>query len=433
MDLDVTAPPGPGALARKSLAVLPSVGIVGEVTLTTRTLTADDLDDVWQVLAHAFGGANHPADREVEFGLVDPTRFYGTYDGDTAVATGGSFALEMTVPGGPRPVAGITWIGVLPTHRRRGLLTALMRRILDDLHTAGESVAMLWASEGAIYQRFGFGPAAWDVALTVPSKAAFNRPVAATGLRLTTPDAAVLAPVYAAVAGKTPGWSARDQAWWAYRLYDPEHQRSGASALLAVLADGPSGVEGYALYATKQDWSVGPSKATVHVREVVGRDAETKARLWRYLLDLDLMITVASGITGADDTIVHLLAEPRAALPRLKDNLWARLVDVPAALAGRSYASEVDLVLEVADDVCPWNAGRWRLTGGPTGATCAATSDAADLQVHSRDLGAAYLGGTSLTARAAAGHVVEVTPGALAAAALAFGWPGPAAYAPLVF
>src|SRR3954447_9753377 len=168
----------------------------GGVTYETRTLTPDDLDGVWEVLGHAFGGPNTGEDKDVEFAIVDPKRFYGTYDGATPVPAGGSFAMSMTIPGGMRPAAGVTWLGVLPTHRRRGLLTALKRRMLDDLHAAGEPVAALWASEGAIYQRFGYGPAAWNVALSVPSKAAFNRSVSATGLRLTTPDAAVLAPVF---------------------------------------------------------------------------------------------------------------------------------------------------------------------------------------------------------------------------------------------
>jgi predicted acetyltransferase len=403
------------------------------VTLETRTLTPDDLDGVWGVLGQAFGGPESPDDRDVEFGLVDPKRFYGTYDGDTAVATGGSFALTMTVPGGQRPVAGVTWVGVLPTHRRRGLLTALKRRMLDDLHAAGEPVAALWASEGAIYQRFGYGPAAWDIAMSIPSGAAFNRPVAAGGVRLVTPDADLIGPVYEQVAARTAGWPTRDARWWAYRLHDPVGNRSGASPLRVAVADGASGIDGYALYSTKQEWSGGRSDSTVHVREVVALQAETKARLWRYLLDLDLMKTVKTHLTATDEPLLHLLAEPRASGPTLKDNLWVRLVDVPAALAARSYATDVDVVLDVADDFCPWNAGRWRLTGGPDGATCTSTGNEADLSLHARDLGAAYLGGTTLTARAASGHVGERRAGALASASLAFGWPGPAPYCPLVF
>ena len=193
--------------------------------LETRALTAADLPAAWALLERAFGGSNHADDQEIELALVDPDRFYATYDGDGPAAVCGSFALQMTVPGGQRPVAGVTWVGVAPTHRRRGLARGLMRRQLDELRAAGEPVAALWASEGAIYQQFGYGPAAWDIGLTVPSKARFNRAVEATDIRLTTPDAAELAPVFDRVAPRIGGWSARDDAWWAYRLHDPEHRR----------------------------------------------------------------------------------------------------------------------------------------------------------------------------------------------------------------
>jgi predicted acetyltransferase len=323
----------------------------------------------------------------------------------------------------------VTWVGVLPTHRRRGLLTSLMTQLLGDLHERGEAVAALWASEGAIYQRFGYGPAAWDIAMTIPSRAPFTRTVTTDGVALAAPDAAVLAPIHERVAATTPGWFARDDAWWSYRLFDPESRRSGASPLRCVLA----GDDGYALYSTKQEWSNGGSSSTVHVRELVASNPEVRARLWRYLLDLDLMKTVKTHLTAVDEPLLHLLAEPRATVPVLKDNLWVRLVDVAAALSARSYATDVDVVLEVSDETCPWNAGRLRLTGGLDGATCTATTDEAEVAVRATDLGAAYLGGTTLTSRAAAGHVTELRPGALAHASTAFGWAGPAPYCPMVF
>jgi len=403
------------------------------VTFPLRTLTRDDLDDVGVVLEHAFGEAHTRDDLGPTYGVIDPTRFYGAYDGDTPVATGGSFALDMTVPGAVRPVAGVTWIAVLPTHRRRGLLTALMGRLLEDLHEAGEPLAALWASQGAIYQRFGYGLAAWDAGLTVPSRAAFTTPVEATGLRLVAPTAPELAAVHEVVAPQRSGWWRRDEAWWAFRLQDPESRRGGASPLRCVVADGPDGPQGYALYRTKPSWDGGQPAGEVTVRELAATDAGTRARLWRYLLDLDLMGTVSSHFGPVDEPLLHLLAEPRAAVPTLRDNLWMRLVDVAAALSGRCYGAEVDVVLDVTDRACPWNSGRWRLSGGPAGATCAATTDAADLRLDAADLGAAYLGGTTLSARAGAGHVTELRPGALAAASVAFGWPGPAPHCPMVF
>lgn len=404
------------------------------MTVSIRRLQPSDVGAAWALLEQAFGGAPQAEDTEVEHGVVDASRFYGAYDGDAPVATAGSFAFTMAVPGTRMPVAGVTWVGVSPTYRRRGLLSQLMRTQLDDLHEEGRTVAALWATEGAIYARYGYGPAAWGMGVTVPRGAAFRRPVTAQALRLVDPSSAGLRDVYERVAATTAGWPARDQAWWRMRLHDPEHARSGAGPLQAVLADGPAGgVDGYALYATEGRWEHSVPAGTVHVREVVAATADAHARLWRHLLDLDLMTTTTARLCAPDDPLLHLLAEPRAARPTLRDSLWVRLVDVAPALAARCYAAPLDVVVEVSDDVCPWNASRWRLSGDRTGAVCTPTSDPADLAVSAGDLGAAYLGGTPLLTRAAAGGVDERTPGALAVTSTAFGPLGRAPWCPLVF
>lgn len=393
------------------------------------TLRPDQLTAAIADVELAFGGAPHELDTALDLTVLDPGRCLAVLEDGHAVATAASFAFSMTVPGAVLPVAGVTWVSVVPTHRRRGLLTSTMTRLLADLRAEGTAVAALWATEGAIYQRFGFGPAAWHSAFELPARAPFVQAVDAGGLRLVDPAGALLATAYDDVAGRTPGWWARDEAWWAYRLHDPEHRRDGASPLRCVV----DGDEGYALYATKGSWGDGGPDGTVYVREVVARTPVASARLWRYLLDQDLMRTVRAWGRPSDEPVLHLLAEPRSARARVTDGLWVRLVSVPEALAGRRYACPVDVVLEVTDDRCPWNTGRWRLEGGPEGATCSRTEDAADLAMGIRELGAAYLGGTSLTARARAGWVHELMPGALATATTAFGWPGPAPSAPMVF
>jgi predicted acetyltransferase len=403
------------------------------VTVSIRTLQPSDVGAAWALLEQAFGGAPHAEDDEVEHGVVDPCRFYGAYDGDAPVATAGSFAFAMAVPGARLPVAGVTWVGVSPTYRRRGLLSQLMRTQLDDLHEEGRAVAALWASEGAIYARYGYGPAAWMMSVTVPRGAAFRRAVVAERLRAVDPSSPELRDVYDRVAATTPGWPARDEPWWRMRLHDPEHARSGAGPLQAVVADGHGRVEGYALYATEGRWEHGIPAGTVHVREIVTATSDAHARLWRHLLDLDLMTTTTARLCAPDEPLLHLLAEPRAAWPTLRDSLWVRLVDVAPALAARCYAAPLDVVLEVSDDVCPWNARRWRLSGDRTGAVCTPTSDAGDVALDVADLGAAFLGGTPLQTRAAAGGVEERTPGALAVTSTALGPLGRAPWCPLVF
>lgn len=133
-----------------------------------RVLESTELPAAWRLLEQAFGTAAHPADEQVELAVTDASRFYGAFDGDRIVATAGSFAFELTVPGARPPVAGVTWVGVESTSRRQGLLRALMSRQLADLHAAGTAIAALWASEGAIYGRYGYGPASWTTAVTLP-------------------------------------------------------------------------------------------------------------------------------------------------------------------------------------------------------------------------------------------------------------------------
>ena len=395
------------------------------MTVELRTLTPDDVGPAWDVLETVFGYPPHPEDREPEFGVVDPCRFYGGYDGDAIVATAGSFALQMAVPGTTTDVAGVSWISVLPTHRRQGILRSIMRRQLDDLHASGAAVAALWATEGAIYQRYGYGPAAWNTLLSVPSGARFVRPVDAAGVALVEPTGELLTPIYDTVAARTPGWSARDDAWWRFRLHDPQYGWDENGPLRCAVTEG-----GYALHRARGRFTDEGPDGRVQVVELAAATPDAHARLWRFLLDLDLMRTVDCRNNAPDDPLVHaLLTDPRTARIRVRDGLWVRLVDVPTALGARRYAAPVDVVLEVVDDVCPWNAGTWRLSGDRDGATCTATGDSPDLRLDARDLGAAYLGGTPLRSR----PVEPVTAGALDVASTAFGPVGAAPWCPLVF
>jgi predicted acetyltransferase len=390
-----------------------------------RALTEPELPAAWALLLRAFGQAAHPDDVDVELALVDPARAYAAQVDGRTVATAASFDFRMAVPGRVVPVAGVTWVGVLPTWRRRGLLGALMERQLTDLHESGTAVAALWASEGAIYGRYGYGAAAWNLSVTLPRGAAFRLPVPPGELDLVEPRPELLSAVYDAVAARTPGFVARDDRWWAYRLHDPEHGRDGATELQCVVTDG-----GYALHAVRGSWQDGLPNGRVLVRELVAEDLPARLRLWRHLLDLDLTTEVHAGAVAPDDPLLlTALAEPRSAGARIRDSLWVRLVDLPDALRSRTYARDVDVVLEVVDERAPWNTGRWRLTGDRTDAACLRTRAAADLVLRPEDLGAAYLGGTPLRSR----PVEERTPGCLDVVSTAFGPLGAAPWCPLVF
>jgi len=356
------------------------------------------------------------AEERAHYRRVDEPERTLVWDDDGAiVATVGVYSRDMSVRGGSLPCAAITAATVLPSHRRRGLLTGLMRRQLDDLRQGGEAVAVLKASEGGIYGRFGYASAAYEAVLRArrADRGLLAPPRLASPLRIVAQAEAVEAmrPVHEAERTRRPGMLDRSGPWWEDHLFDPERDRDGANARRAVLTDG-----GYALYAVAgRDDPRGP-QGEVRVHELVAATPDARARLWSFLLDQDLTATLSWPGAPVDEPLTLMLANPRGADLAPRTALWLRLVDLPRALAARTYDGEDDVVLEVADAFCPWNAGRWRLGGE----ACERTTEAADLALDTTALAAAYLGGTTLAQLGAAGRVDELSPGALHRASTAF-------------
>ena len=356
--------------------------------------------------------------------------------GDEAVGHSTAYTLAMSVPGGEVSAGGVTWVSVLGSHRRRGVLTSMMEQLTTDMYERGEPVAALFASEPMIYGRFGYGPASSDLALTIPTaRASVVGPEDGTlRVRLTNlaGGRASVEQVYAAMRGRRAGMPSRDGRWWARCMNDAKPRRHGGSARQCAIVEGPLGPRGYAVYTVVEKWTDGSAEAAVRVHEQACLDAPAAVALWRLLLSLDLVATISCESMAVDDPLLHLLADPRRTRPQLKDAVYVRLLDLPKALAARTYDVAYDGVVEVIDEKAPWNAGRWRLALHPDGAECERTGAEPDLVLDVRELGAAYLGGTSLHARALAGHVAERTPGAAAAAARAFRH-DPAPFCPYIF
>ncbi|UQX01169.1 GNAT family N-acetyltransferase [Streptomyces sp. RerS4] len=402
------------------------------MALDTRVLQADEWDAWYDHLELAFGGvAESPEERELWKTLTEPARSLGVWDEDTCVGSAGAFTFRLSVPGGALvPAAGVTMVGVAPTHRRRGVLTSLMRRQLDDIRAGGEPLAVLTASEPAIYGRFGYGTGTYAMSVDVDTtRVRLSVPPGtdAVRLRLVDPEKALAdcERVYAALPATRPGMTARQPGWERVGVLDPEARRAGASPLKCVVAEGPRGeVTGYARYRVKPDWEQSGSDGKVLVSELDALDPASYAALWRYLFEIDLTWHVQAYGRPVDDALLHLVSDIRRVTPRKRDALHVRLVDLPGALAARAYAGPVDVVLEVEDDFCPWNAGRWRLVaGGSAGSvSCTRTADPAEVALSVRELGAAYLGGDTLAALAAAGRVRELRPGAVARVSRAFAW-----------
>lgn len=342
------------------------------------------------------------------------------FDGDRIVGTTAAFPFQMTLPEGVRPVAGVSAVGVLPTHRRRGVLTALMRHQLRGVYERGEAVAALFASEGGIYGRFGYGLAALLGTVTVRRGEGSLRPDAPrdTALRLRMAAPAVvraeLAQVHQAAAASRVGEFQRSEYWWNRILRDPETERDGSSELKSVLVEGDTGPVGYALYRVRAHWdSHGNADSSLEVLELHATEPAAHVMLWEFLLNRDLVGSVTARMRPADDFLLSLLADRNRARMIPDTSFWARLVNLPRALSERSYAAPVDVVVDVADPVCPWNHGRWRLSADRWSAHCERTGHPADLALDVGVLGSAYMGGERLSAYAAAGLVRQTRPGAV--------------------
>jgi predicted acetyltransferase len=395
--------------------------------ITIAVPTADEWDAIYRTISTAFNEEPDEAVAAIERLVFEPERSLVARRGGEIVGTAGIYTRGLSVPGAAVPAAHVTLVAVDPMARRQGILTRFMQRQFADIRAAGESVAVLWASEGRIYQRFGYGLAVRRLSLEADtSEVTVTAPVSGR-LRLATPAEFRddMVKVYDEAYANHNGWSERTARHWDFRLADPDAWRRGASALRAVVHDGEHGVDGYALWRVKTGWSTVGADGEVRVIEQVSTTPASYAALWQFLLTVDLTRTTNVWACAVDEPLQYLVNEPRRLASRLTDALWLRVIDVPAALTARRYAREIDIVLDVSDPLIEANTGRWRLTGGPDGARCAATDAESDLSCDVRALGSAYLGGAPLSSLAAAGLVREHRPGALAEAGTAFGWHRP--------
>ncbi|MGH3014176.1 MAG: GNAT family N-acetyltransferase [Gaiellaceae bacterium] len=373
-------------------------------------------DEVLRALApisHYFGSAGTPPAEHMQAvtRVLPEGHMLAAVDGDAIVGGAGAFRFDLTIPGGPLPVAGVTVVGVLPTHRRRGVLRELMRTQLDAVHQRGEPVAILWASEAGIYPRFGYGLASLSGDIEIHrAHSAYARPLEWSGQARLVPLDEALEPVqdvYDRVAGEIPGMLSRTRDWWQARLLaDPEWRRSGRGEKACTVLELDGRPEAYALYRVNYGFEGNLSTGVTEVAEAVGASPAATAAIWRFLLDVDWMERVTAELLPLDHPLLLLVAEANRLRFRVGDGLWVRLVDVGAALAARSYDGDGDVVVAVGDAFCPWNDARFSLDGSKTTAP-------ADLRLDVDALGSAYLGGFTVGQLARAGRVEELTPGAV--------------------
>ncbi|MGH3071009.1 MAG: GNAT family N-acetyltransferase [Gaiellaceae bacterium] len=379
----------------------------------------DELRAAMTAAEVAFGtGFVEDEDWEREHKALPASRALAAFDGGKPVALAGAYAFDLTIPGGALPCAGVTWVGVMPTHRRQGILRDLMRRQLEDVHAWQEPIAALWASESAIYGRFGYGQAA-SAAEARSDRARFAlREQPRGSVRMVDADEALalFPPVYERVRSGRAGMLSRDERWWKeHKLADLERWRHGASRKFYAVVEIDGTVEGYAYYRVKDDWEDGFAKGEVRVIEAFATSVDAEKALWSFLHGIDLVARVRIYHFDLGSPLPFLVRDPRALNRRVGDGLWLRLVDLDAALRARSYKHGESVVLEVTDELCPWNAGRYRV-----GDDAGRTEDTADLALDVADLASAYLGGNDFHVLARAGVADERVDGAAEAATILF-------------
>ena len=382
-----------------------------------RTIREDEFDAFELALSNAFGDVDvleHylALDRlSMEF-----DRTFAAFDEGRIVGCAGVMTFTSVVPGGATVgTAGVTMVGVLPTHRRRGILTELMHRLHDQAADRGEPIATLLASEGQIYGRFGYGLAvlgqSFDVALDRVRWAPGTEPRGRTRLLRHEEARPQLRAVYERFAASRPGAvlpTDRQYAWLFSGI-----TKSDEKEFVAVHEDDDGVPDAYAIYRIKPRWPKGLPSNTLKVPQLVASTAEGSAAIWRFLFDIDLVSRVRTWDRPLDDPLVWQMAEPRALRATVGDFLYVRPLDVAAVLGAREYAADGRLVLDVDDEFRPTNTGRYELTVEDGKATCTKTDAQPDIACTIQIVGSTYLGGVSWGTLARAGRLEERTAGSV--------------------
>jgi len=397
------------------------------MTLEIRPITNDEFLDYSVSMARTFGDTPNDEHSEHHRPVVELDRTLAAFDGARIVGTYGVETYALTVPGGRTvPAAGVTAVSVAPTHRRRGILTSMMRLGLEDSRHRGEPVAMLISSESVIYGRYGFGIATQEAQYEIDKghiHFAHGPKITGSVDVLDMKEAAdVLPAVFDLVRRSNAGFLTRSGPWWELWFKDLEHWRDGHSdRRAAVYTAGNGSVDGYGAYRIKSSWDGAGPNSTLRITDFITVTPEARAGIFQFCASVDLISKIVIQSAPLDDPLRWMLADSRRLIVKsTNDFLWIRPDDVSKALAARSYAIEGSLVLEVEDPFRPEPSGRYVLEGGPDGASCKPSRSRPDLSMSAADLGAVYLGGVLFSTLARANRVKEIASGALRRADLMF-------------
>ena len=376
--------------------------------LEMRTVAPEEFVQWVSAEARAYGN-RLAVDPETLRPHFDLDRSIAMFDGGNIVGGAHSHRREMSIPGATAVVAGVANIAVQPTHTRQGVMTRMMRHQIEDIHQRGEALAALFSSESAIYGRFGYGVGSlrerWSIERQFTRYAA---PYESRG-RIVFVDPEDITKDLPGISRRSvkdrPGVFQKPLQHWERESKASEHKQGGQGGLFYAVYEEDGRLDGYVKYRT--------ARPNLIVQELMAATPEAAKALWRYCFDLDLMTCTETLSRPVDDPLPWMLADPRKLERSVRDGLWVRLVDAAEALELRRYAQSGSLVLEVRDELCPWNDGTFRLEGSTEGAECRASSSSPDLALSVADLASAYMGAVSFSTLAQAGLVDELTPGAL--------------------
>jgi predicted acetyltransferase len=382
-----------------------------------RAIGPDDVDAFFRALAAAFGDA-HPDPEEVaaDRALLEVDRTFAAFDDGAIVGCAGVFTQEMLVPGGATtPTAGVTMVGVLPTHRRRGVLRALMRLMLDQAIDRGEAVATLFASQGAIYGRFGFAHAAGHLSLNIAlDRVAWAVEPPAGSVHLLPREDALptMHAIYDAAVRQRAGGIL--QSLEQFAITHRESEKQDEKPFYAIRQDADGRPDAYAMYRMKHRWPRGLPHVELKVERFVAATPDATQAMWRFLCEVDLVSKVTAYARPRDEPLLLMTEEPRALRAELDDGLFVRVLDVPAAWERRTFAADGSVRVAIEDAFRPDSGATFELSAEGGAGACRRVDGEADVSCTVHAIGATYLGGHTWASLVAAGRAIEHTSGAIA-------------------
>lgn len=387
-----------------------------------RAIRDDEVSAFRATLMTVFGGDAdddpHGDDRFRQ--LVTSDQAWAAFDGPHIVATAASYNMTIAIPGGSSPIAGLTQVTVRPTHRRRGLLRALIGHHLDDAKARGLAISGLWASEAKIYRRFGYGVAAIHDHVELANAHAVNFIDGGERDQVAWIDETqardIMPAVYATATSGRPGTVRRTEVWWRERRFlEAPFIRAGASRRRHVVALRAGAPVGYVSYRQRGGFDTGQPSGKLEIIELIGVDARAEATLWQFVMRVDLFPTVIWANAPTDLALPWMIDDWRRVQRTRGDNIWLRIDDVGVALARRRYQNDGALCIAV-DGVT------WELLVQAGIGQCTLSSKAPDITLDQATLGSLYLGSVPAYQLAAAG-CIGGTAAAVAATDRLMAWP----------